>query len=267
MEKQSNIDITFLVIIGCLGIVILVSALIIFIVIHQKRMLAKQNEIQLQKLNHRQLLFEAEIQVAEKEREKIARNIHDDIGSKLNIINQNFWILKDESNNKEIKETVLANSVNLLESVIESSRTIIYELMPPALLKLGYLRATNELCNLLRTSAKRHIEYNHVGENIRFAPKIELQLYRITQEVLNNIMKHSNVSFLKLNIEIEQHLVLKIFHDGKGITNEKVEILSHTGNGLGLRSIQSRVQTLNASIKYGEGSTEPKITIDVPINT
>ena len=138
--------------------------------------------------------------------------------------------------------------------------------MPPALLKLGYLRATNELCNLLRASAKIEIEYNYAGENIRFVPKIELQLYRITQEVLNNIMKHSNISFLKLNIEIEKNLTLKIFHDGKGITNEKVEILSHTGNGLGLRSIQSRVQTLNATIKYGEENTEPKITIEVPIS-
>ncbi len=262
--ENDKIDVSSLLVAGSFGMLVLAVAVIISIVRHQKRMREKQNELQMQKLNHRQQLLEAEIQVTEKEREKIAKNIHDDLSSKLNFINQNIAIIRDNPEDEELVNEMLNNSTELLVTVIEATKGIIYDLMPPALVKLGYLKATVELCSMINATRRLHIECIYDKQNLRFSPKIELQLYRITQEVLNNILKHCKATKLILKIEVQASLMITIFHNGEGITNEKVMFLSQTGNGIGLRSIQSRVNTLNASIRYKDENNEPKLFIEVP---
>ncbi len=243
---------------------ILGVALILFLVLYQKRMNSKQNELQLEKLNHRQKLMEAEIEVTEKEREKIAKNLHDDLGIKLNILNHNLAIISNHPDDWNEVDEILDNSINLLEGVIDSSRNIIYDSMPPALLKFGYIKATIELCSLIEISGRMKTVVKCKDINSRFPQKTELQLYRITQEIINNILKYANAKNLTIHISVETDLILTFLHDGIGISNEEIELLIQTGKGIGLRSIQSRVQNLNATIMYNENKLSPTIVIRVP---
>ena len=89
MENLEEINISFLIMFGCFGMFILASFIILFVVIYKKRVLQQRNEIQESKYNHQKELIEATIQVEEKERERIAKNIHDDLGALLNVIRLN----------------------------------------------------------------------------------------------------------------------------------------------------------------------------------
>ncbi len=247
-----------------MGMLLLVSALIIFVIAHKKRMSVKQSELELLNLQHRQKLLESEILVTEKEREKIAKNLHDDVGANLNFISKNFEIMKANMQDKDLVSEVMDESIQLLENTIETSRTIIYDLMPPALIRLGFVYAMKELCSMLNASGQKRIEYVHNLKNQRFSPKNELQLYRITKELLNNIIKHADATQVNLTIHYDKVLNIYFEYNSDGLTDEKAEILSHTANGIGLRSIKSRVQTLNATLYYSSDKITSRIKISVP---
>jgi signal transduction histidine kinase len=93
-----------------------------------------------------------------------------------------------------------------------------------------------------------------------------LQLYRIIQEVINNIIKHSEATHVSISARSDaQELIIDITHDGIGISSEMIAQLTQTEKGIGLKSIQSRVQLIHASIQYFTiGPKQAGISIAVP---
>jgi len=247
-----------------MGMLLVVSALITFVIAHKKRMAVKQKELEMMNLQHRQKLLESEIIVTEKERENIAKNLHDDVGANLNFIYKNFEIIKANETDKNLVAEIMDESIQLLENTIETSRNIIYDLMPPALLRLGFVYAMKELSSMLNASGEKRIAYIHNLNNQRFSQRNELQLYRITKELLNNIIKHTDATEVKLTIHYDQSLTIHFEYNSDGLTDVRAEMLSHTANGIGLRSIKSRVETLNATIQYSSDTKNSEIKIMVP---
>lgn len=249
--------------------VILAVSIVLFVVIYKKRILQQQNEIQKAKYSHQKELFEATIQVEEKERERIAKNIHDDLGALLNVIRlNNISAIKNVNNVDKVLKS-LDDNKKLLNSTSEIIRSISRQLGPPTLLKLGYIEGISELCTHINNTGAFKVNFK-VENNItsRFHQKIEVQLYRITQEIINNIIKHANASLI--NIELCMHnraLNLSITHNGYGINSTTIETLLQSSKGIGLKNIQSRVQAINGSIQYFTiGLNDSKIIIDIPLD-
>lgn len=267
MEDKAQADIVVLIVVGCLGMLILVAFIILFVLFYQKKVLAQQNEMQLAENKYQRQLLSAAIQVEEKERERIAKNIHDDVGTWLNVLKLNLSKIARNAKDEELTERLSKENLQLLEESIQSIRGIAKDLVPPTLVKLGYIKAVNELCRHINNSGQIAIRFNQSDLELRLPQQAELQLYRLTQELLNNIIKHSGAKQIEVDFvrQTTSH-ELMIMHDGKGITSEQVKELSSLNRGLGLKSIQSRAQLINARIFYNAPVNEKaNVVVEIPL--
>jgi signal transduction histidine kinase len=228
--------------------------------------LAQKNEIQAAENDkYQRQLLSAAIKVEEKERERIAKNIHDDIGTLLNVMKMNLSRLTRNPQNEELVKKLGTENMELLDRSIDGIRGIAKDLVPPTLLKLGYIPAVSEMCRFINSSGQIAITFNtdHVKE--RVSPQTELQLYRLTLELTNNVMKHADATEIAIELkEVPDFYNVYISHNGKGITSEQAYELSKEERGLGLKSIQSRAQLINAQVNYfAEPGQRPGISIEL----
>lgn len=267
MESKDQLDVFSLVLIGTMGILILVSFIVLFVLLYQKRMLANKALIKEKDTMHQKKLLDASIEVAELERKKIAANIHDDIGMMLNVLKLNLTKIQRNRSDEKLAETLLSNSKLLVEDTVAAIRVISNDLMPPTLVKLGFIKGIIELCKQVNSSGVIEISLNLNVENIHLEKKNELQLYRLIKEVINNIIKHAKASSIEFAINATtDYMTVIIAHDGKGISTEMVEKLAGSTEGLGLKSILSRAQLTNSVIQYIiVGNDEAKVIIETPL--
>lgn len=216
---------------------------------------------------HQRKLLDASIEVAEQERKKIAANIHDDIGMMLNVLKLNLTKIQRNRNDETLTETLLINSNLLIGDTLAAIRVISNDLMPPTLMKLGFIKGITELCRQVKLSGVIDIYLKLNVDSIQLEKKNEIQLYRMIKELINNIIKHANASTIELTINATiEFMTITITHDGKGLTNEMVQQLAKSGDGIGLKSILSRAQLTNSVLQYIIiGNKESKIIIETPL--
>ena len=267
MEDQ-GIPLVLMVVMGTIAMLVRVVAMVIFVALYLRRMLAKQNEIQLAENRHQRELLNATIEIAEQEREKIAKNIHDDVGTLLNVIRLQITKLSRNAGDKAMGEEITKESLGMVDETIKTVRGIAHDLMPPTLVKLGLDKGVGELCKQLNLSGQVKVECATDTNDIRLPAPVELQLYRAIREVINNILKHSKAGMIRVSLRANSSVhTTVIAHDGIGITNEAVTELVQAQKGVGLKSIQSRVQLVKGSVQYlSKGPGNSEVIIEVPVS-
>lgn len=214
-------------------------------------MLAHQTVIQKNETEFQKQLLDATIEVAEEERKKIASNIHDDVGLTLNVLKLNFSKIKRNLDDKILLNELIDSNLKIIEETSATLRGISHELMPPTLSILGLEKGLKELCRQINSSGQVNIHAQTSNQTITIDKKKELQLYRLIKELLNNIIKHSKSTLITVQTSlIENTLHTIITYDGVGISNDDVNYLISVGKGIGLKSIQSRVQLTNSKLNY-----------------
>ena len=247
---------------------ILLAVIIIFIVVvYKKRVLLQQNEIQKMQTDHQKQLLSATIRVQEREREEIAKNIHDDLGAVLSALRLNTIKGLKNIENQDIIENTTKQNQQLLNEASIILKTISRQLAPPALMKLGYIRGIEELCKIIRNSGEIEIDFNYDNNETRFPHEIDVQLYRITNELINNTIRHSKANNIQLHLKIENNLIhFQLQHNGVGIDSKEIERLLKSDEGLGIKSVHSRVQMINGEITYNyQENKDALISITVPL--
>ena len=184
-------------------------------------------------------LFEGE----EKERKRIAEELHDGIAGDLSAIKFNLAHLnqknKDESN---------AEILNELWQIIDKScaqiREISHNLSPTAITNDGLSVAVENYCNKIEHIYQIKVIYIFTGEKLNIGCTSETHIYRIIQELLNNIVKHSGASLAQVTMQNhENHLLISVKDNGKGFSSTALS------NGIGLSNIDSRIRFLEADIQ------------------
>lgn len=203
--------------------------------------------------------IKAIIEAQEDERKRIAKDLHDGIVQQLGgvII---AW-RKRISHNKTEKPEEKA----LLRSLEESSnelREISHRMMPKALSELGVVAALEDLLEKSLGHSEIKYEFEYFGINERFKENIEITIYRITQELINNILKHSEANHVSFQlVKSGVTLALIVEDNGKGFSESKKK------KGIGLMNISSRLDTVNGTINIEQGTQKGTlITINIPIN-
>jgi two-component system, NarL family, sensor kinase len=253
--------------VGSAAIFILCTAIIGFVVFYQRRSMEQRKKLSEAEAEHQRKLLDATIQISEKEREKISKNIHDEIGTYLNVIRLNQAKIVRHASDTVMIMNLMEENNKLLEETIQSVRAISHDLMSPTLVKLGFIKAISELCRQIRVSGSMQISSTTNLDDFRFSPKVEMQLYRICKEVINNIIKHAKASNTLVTMLINNnHISIDIEHNGDGIDTSDIESLAANATGLGLKSIFSRAQTINATVQYISLPNQlSKVIIDVNI--
>ncbi len=246
--QETKIYLAALIAAGVLGIVLLYF---IITMIRQQRIT--------QRLNREKI--EAEILTLEKERQRIASDLHDDLGPILSAIK--FKINAVESRSGEDTELIRKASEHVDET-IHRIRQIAFNLMPNTLTRKGLLAATEELIGKIMESLPLKISYqlNPIPD---ISQQKSINLFRIVQEIIQNTIKHAEASelFIKLDAK-DRNLVLTTEDNGVGFDYEKVNDLN---KGLGLRNLTSRVEIMNGIIAVETGPGKGvKYKFEIPID-
>ncbi|MCW3084177.1 MAG: sensor histidine kinase [Bacteroidetes bacterium] len=249
----------FLLVLLLSVIIILVFALALS---YKKKLNTLRNEI---KIYRKELTLLAN-HSAELERERIAKNLHDDIGMTLSLIKLHLTKISRNQHDQFLSNELIEECVRLVEQSIDNLRMITNDLMPPTLIKSGYEKGVAELCRQLNVSDELSIYFTKGEKEIRLSQLIELYAYRILQEVLLNIIKHSGAKEISVFVNSDPDTVTTaIKHNGTAVSTEKINELTDLKKGLGLRSLQDRLEMINASIIYSAASHESQIIITIPV--
>lgn len=193
----------------------------------------------LKKIREQQEQFSHQlIENAEAERLRISRDLHDDIGQSLSMIKSKISAGKIESSQ---------NLEGELGRVIEQTREISKNLYPSYLEKIGLVRSVARLVENIQSSTKLECSFE-VSEDIDYLPiTTKTHIYRILQECVNNTIKHSGATALKISIELHANEFLLTYQDnGKGLEETK------TVNGIGMFSIRERAKIIHGNLHIGD---------------
>ncbi len=206
------------------------------------------------------LVFKAIVNTQEAERKRFAKDIHDSIGQQLSAIK--FYIGTSVSITKDEKQKKLLIKANDgLVSALAEIRNICFDLMPKTLENFGLAESLQELCKQTEVNEALTFELN-IQQNFPFLNKqLEISVFRVVQEFINNALKHSNANVIKIELlQKNNEIKINLKDNGKGfdMTNASKK------NGMGLRNVKSRLLPYNGEINVasnlGKG-TQYKITI------
>ncbi|RYY87532.1 MAG: sensor histidine kinase [Chitinophagaceae bacterium] len=230
------------VIIAAVILCLIIAFFIISIIRQQRRNLVL----------HRQNML-AEISTLEKERARMARDLHDELAPVLAAVKMriNSFALTDADDQEELERTSAH-----IDSLMKRIREITFDLMPSSLERNGFATAAREFLEYIRRSGKLDIRFEG-NSNIVVDEQKAVNLYRILQEVVQNTLKHAEARRLVVSLTQEKKdLVLATTDDGKGFDYEK--LLEQKG-GIGLRSLRSRVEIMNGAFfcesRKGKGTS------------
>lgn len=263
MENASQIEISVLIFAG-MGIMILLSlSLILFFSYSQKTILAEKTLNQEKEIEHQKILLHSVLTMQEEERKRIAKDLHDDIGSKLNVIKLNMHQLKKHAEGKENLINSVTEVNQLLSQTIQTTRRISHDLLPPTLDNFGLAEALKELKESINQGRSGFVNLKIFEELQHPLPKpIALHLFRIIQELITNSLKYANASSLDLDLQLLPDQILLTYKDnGKGMDIQELQ----KQKGLGFKNIDSRLSLLQAEIEYTSSPRngfQAKITIN-----
>ena len=234
-----------IVIIGVILLLFMAVSLLLFFFFSRKKIIEKELEKKSAEVAHQKDLIQATIITQENERKRIAQDLHDDISSKLNVIHLNSNLLLEGNLTKEEFNSVNKSNIDITNRTLQSARKIAHDLLPPILDKFGLQSAIEELVDDFNTSKKVCISYTLNYPKNYLNKTLELHVFRVLQELINNSIRHGKAKNINLVLEfINSKLLLNYSDDGKGFDLKRAQYQK----GLGMKNIESRIELLNGKM-------------------
>lgn len=249
-QQKSNIvrkNIWISVIAGGIFIVILIFIIIYRNVRHKERLQTEQIRSLTQE--NRISVLKALMEGEEKERGRIAGELHDGIGGMLSAAMMRFNAMHHE--NSEITKIPAYHDVmQLLDDMGDEIRKTAHNLMPEVLLKQPLPDALLAYCNTVQDGKKVKIDFQSYGDFDALAQDFKLNIYRIVQELLKNITKHAHATTVLVQLLMhEQSLTITVEDNGVGF--DTLAVSTTQKKGIGLHNLQTRVRSLGGQFTLG----------------
>ncbi|WP_121354235.1 sensor histidine kinase [Flavisolibacter nicotianae] len=258
--------ISMVLFLGTLGMLVLTIGLILFIIFHQRKVIRFQLRLQDMEKKQQKILLNASIRLQEEERQRLAADLHDDAGPLL--ATARLYLSENLVNlDKATQLQSIFQARQILDDTIQLIRNISHSLMPPTLKNFGLESAVNDLFQKIGGSGAINASSRFHDYKDRLKADKELILFRVVQELVNNILKHSSSSFIHLTQNNQgDNCYIRIHHDGRGLVQSDFEKLNKSKTGLGLKNISSRLKVVHGRINFEKDSSQTyyKITIEVP---
>lgn len=226
------------------GLAIAVSAAAFFFLQFRNKKQAHQRELKSLQQQKEIQLMQATMQGEERERSRIARDLHDGVAGMLAAVKMHFSSIPSEAE-VLIHTEGYQQGIRLLDEASSELRKTSHNLMPEVLLQHGLDEALRRYCNNLNNSKTIALQYDSWGDIDRFSDAFELSVYRIVQELINNIVKHSKSTQAIVQLTQQNGLLcISIEDNGIGFNTDKMQT-----EGIGLVSLRSRVRAMNGKIE------------------
>ncbi len=231
---------------------------------YRRYRLKKEKELQAALMKQRDLATKAVLEAEEKERIRIASDLHDGVGQMMSAARMNLSAIESHLNfttpeQKNAYDRVMA----LVDESCREVRAVSHNMMPNALLKAGLAMAVREFLDKIDG---RILKVNLYSEGLdkQIDTNVETVLYRVIQESVNNVMKHARASHLDISlIKDDDGISATIEDNGNGFDTSDTSKF----NGIGLKNIETRISYLKGTVEWsselGKGTL---VAIHVPLN-
>ena len=246
-----------------IGIAVLVGlAVLLSVSLYRRYRLKQESKLQAAIMRQQEIATKAVMEAEEKERQRIAKDLHDGVGQIMSAAKMNLSSFENELNSLEPHQKEKFDKImSLVDESCREVRTVSHNMMPNALLKAGLSAAIREFIDKIDTKVLKVDLYSE-GLNERLDGNVETVLYRVIQECVNNVIKHSGANHLDISlIKDKDGISATIEDNGKGFDARE----SKESEGLGLKNIRTRIEYLKGTVDFdstpGKGTL---VAIHVP---
>lgn len=209
------------------------------------------------------------LKAQESERQRISRYLHDHVGQELSLIKIGCETLFDDYLDvpHEMKKRMVRLS-GIVHGTINTVRGLAYDLRPPCLDQLGLVQSVFQLCQDFSATTGLKVDFQAAGmDDLQIDPEIEINLYRLFQEALNNIKKHADAEHVVIRLVASYpNIILRIEDNGKGFDVEGRMLQASSEKRMGLSSMEERVSLLNGTLRIQSRlMVGTNIRIEIPL--
>ncbi len=243
MENQKVLDYLIVVFVGSTLVILFVVFFIVLLISYQKRIFKKQLIIEKQNVEFQNKLILKINETQEQERERIAKDVHDEVSILFSFAKVKLQEITSLNTNHKL-DVLLLDVQNAISTGIDGLRRALNLIYPSLFIEFGFIKSIEILVNLLNSN-NLLINIKVPEKPLKLTENVELSLFRIIQELLNNAIKHSKADKIDISFDIDESNLFIIVEDN-GIGFNETEVTK----GLGLSSIRNRILVINGSIKF-----------------
>ena len=250
-QLQDNSEVIFALLIAALVLMALVSFIIVFIVFYQRRRRTYINEMTEVKAKFQQILLQSQLEIKEQTLQHIGYELHDNLGQVASLIKINLNTLQLDDPVKAGQK--IEDTKELVRQLITDLKSLSVSLNSERVSQLGIDKGLENEVERLNKTGQYEIVMQQEGSIPMLDANTTIILYRMSQEIINNIIKHSGAKRIVLSLNATSKFVILAFSDD-GVGFDKEEKIK--GGGSGLMNLQSRAKLINAelTIKSSPGS-------------
>ncbi len=260
--NQGN-DIRFYLVVGIAAMLLLFVSFLLIFIFAQRRRLQYQTSLQTLKESQQHQLIDAAVRSEESERHRIAEELHDEVGAILSGIKLLVYGIGNDSMDESVK-VLHKKSTTLLDEAIIKVRGISHNLHSSILKEFGLNEAIKHFAGKMTSGVldiSTDLDYSYITAD----PKDDINVYRIIQELTNNILKHAHADKIRIASQFDKKvLTMTISHNGQGLSQAEFETLRYSKDGLGLKNIQNRVILLKGDLQFTKNTNGFQIDISIP---
>jgi two-component system, NarL family, sensor kinase len=237
-------EVIFITIIGTFIALFPSVILFIFFISYQKRKYKYAKEKQQLRTDFHQELLRAQVEIQEQTFQNISQEIHDNIGQMLSLVKLNLGMAN--VNDPKMAEEKIQRSREIVTKAIIDLRDLSKSLHPEAIMQMGLSEALQRELLVVARSGQYEVNLTQNGDPFRFDPNKEVIIFRIFQEILNNIIKHSQAATVNVILDYYYPIFrLTVIDDGEGFDAAKLES-EETFVGIGVKNMHSRSKVIGA---------------------
>jgi two-component system NarL family sensor kinase len=259
-DLANNSDVLIPMAAGTILLVTLIVFIGYFLFLHYKT----RQRFDWERQQFKQAVLQTEIEIREETLTQISRDLHDNLGQIASLIKINLNLVSKDL--KEVDQLKIEDSIDLLKRMIADIKSLSTSLNSENLKNFGLLEALNDDIQRINKTGHLNILIHSNGTMPALAPEIEIFIYRMSQEIINNALKHAGAKNLIIDLtEDNNNLHLLFQDDGKGFNTKEV-IETNSGKGNGLSNLYKRCKIIGADLSIKStlgGGTQ--ISIHLPL--
>lgn len=266
MPGQNQEIYVFILIATALAL-LLVGFIVTSLFVYQRRQHRQEQQLARMKDEYQQELLRSQLEIQETTFKTIALELHDNIGQVLSVVKLSLSVLPLDKEHPAYES--IQSSRQMLNKVIYDMGNLTKSLHTDRIAQIGLVEAMRFDLDSLRRTGLLEVDFSVDGMEYRLEDQRSIFLYRMFQEMLNNILKHSRATKVNIavNYSIDNKFVLQVEDNGVGFDVEKTRQTS-SSSGIGLKSMTNRASLIGAQISVqsqpGKGTS---IQVEVPHNS
>ncbi|HMH20908.1 MAG TPA: sensor histidine kinase [Puia sp.] len=243
-----NQEIYVVILLGIALALLLVGFIVTILFLYQRRQHRQEQQLGRMKDQYEQELLRSQLEIQEATFKTIAQELHDNIGQVLSVVKLSLSILPLEKDHEAFES--VQNSRQMLNKVIADMADLTKSLHTDRIAQIGLVEAIRFDLESLRRTGLLEVEFTVTGDEFYFSEQKAIFLFRMFQEMLNNILKHSKATRINIAViySMDNKFVLKVADNGVGFDPEKKRSQASSSSGIGLKSMRNRATLIGAQI-------------------